>query len=537
MTTRIACSEVATARYTYLLPDIAYHRDKRERGFVRAIDVWGADHHGYVPRMRAAMQALGYPDDFFHVEIVQLVRVMRGGEEVRFSKRTGDFVTLRELFEETGVDAARYFFLMRRGDSQFVFDVDLATSQTEENPVFYVQMAHARMSRHLPRRGAGAAGSAPRASIWRCSTRRKSSHLLKEIAAFPACGARAPRSVRAASHHRVPGGAGAHRARVVPQVPRPGRAAGGRAARARARGATGARQRARGPRDQRAGSDVAVSLLVVGSIALDSVARRSVRRRTRPAARPCSSPPPAPCCIPCRWSAWSAATIPGRAQDARGPRRGHFRRRAVEGESFRWSGKYSYDLSSRETLETRLGVFAQFRPKLPEKFRDSRYLFLGNIDPELQLSVLDQVTHPELVACDTMNYWIQSKRDLLLELLRHIDLLMINDSEARELSGDWNIYRAAHWVLGHGPRMVVIKQGEHGALLVDRTTTFKVPAYPLQEVFDPTGAGDAFAGGFMAYLAAHRRPHASQPAPRDGLRRGDGIVRGRGVRVCRVRAT
>ena len=132
--------------YTYLMPDIAYHRAKRERGFVRAIDVWGADHHGYVARLRAALLALGYPPDFFHAELVQLVRVLRGGEEVRFSKRTGDLVALRELFEETGVDAARYFFLMRRGDSQFVFDVDLAKSQTDENPVFYVQMAHARMS-------------------------------------------------------------------------------------------------------------------------------------------------------------------------------------------------------------------------------------------------------------------------------------------------------------------------------------------------------------------------------------------------------
>lgn len=132
--------------YTYFVPDIAYHRDKHERGFTRAIDVWGADHHGYVARMQAAMQALGYPPAFFQAEIVQLVRVMRGGEEVRFSKRSGDYVTLRDLFEETGVDAARYFFLMRRGDAQFVFDVDLAKSQTEENPVFYVQMAHARMS-------------------------------------------------------------------------------------------------------------------------------------------------------------------------------------------------------------------------------------------------------------------------------------------------------------------------------------------------------------------------------------------------------
>ncbi|HUL48533.1 MAG TPA: PfkB family carbohydrate kinase [Gemmatimonadales bacterium] len=174
----------------------------------------------------------------------------------------------------------------------------------------------------------------------------------------------------------------------------------------------------------------------------------------------------------------------------------------LPGESFRWKAKYSYDLSSRETLETRLGVFSEFRPRLPEGFRDSKYLFLGNIDPELQLGVLDQVKHPALVACDTMNYWIQSKNDLVLELLRHIDILMVNDSEARELSGDWNVYRAAHWVLKRGPRMAVIKQGEHGALLVSPDATFKVPAYPLQEVFDPTGAGDAFAGGFMAYLAS-----------------------------------
>jgi sugar/nucleoside kinase (ribokinase family) len=171
------------------------------------------------------------------------------------------------------------------------------------------------------------------------------------------------------------------------------------------------------------------------------------------------------------------------------------------GESFRWKARYSYDLNNRETLDTRLGVFAEFRPRIPEQFRDARYVFLGNIDPELQLGVLDQVRRPELVACDTMNYWIQSKRDVLLELLRHIDILMVNDSEARELSGDWNIYRAAHWILGRGPRMAVIKQGEHGALLVDPDTTFKVSAYPLQDVFDPTGAGDAFAGGFMAHLA------------------------------------
>lgn len=174
----------------------------------------------------------------------------------------------------------------------------------------------------------------------------------------------------------------------------------------------------------------------------------------------------------------------------------------VPGESFRWKGKYSYDLSSRETLETRLGVFADFRPKIPEKFRAARFVFLGNIDPGLQLSVLDQVQAPTLVACDTMNYWIQSRRDILLQVLRHVDVVMVNDSEARELSGSWNVYSAARWILDHGPRFVVIKQGEHGALLVGSDAVFKVPAYPLQHVFDPTGAGDAFAGGFMAHLAA-----------------------------------
>jgi arginyl-tRNA synthetase len=132
--------------YTYFLPDIAYHRNKWQRGFSEAIDVWGADHHGYVPRMQSALRALGAPEAFFKAVIVQLVRVVRHGAEVRFSKRSGEFVTLRDLYEETGVDAARYFFLMRRGEAQFVFDIDLATKQSEENPVYYVQYAHTRMA-------------------------------------------------------------------------------------------------------------------------------------------------------------------------------------------------------------------------------------------------------------------------------------------------------------------------------------------------------------------------------------------------------
>jgi arginyl-tRNA synthetase len=131
---------------TYLVPDIAYHMDKHDRGFDRAIDVWGADHHGYIPRMRAALLALGYPAEFFSVELVQLVKVIRGGDEVKMSKRSGDFITLRDLFEEVGVDAARYFFLMRKGASPLDFEVELAKKQTDDNPVFYVQMAHARLS-------------------------------------------------------------------------------------------------------------------------------------------------------------------------------------------------------------------------------------------------------------------------------------------------------------------------------------------------------------------------------------------------------
>ena len=188
--------------FTYLVPDIAYHRDKHERGFVKAIDVWGADHHGYIPRMRAALQALGYPDDFFHVEIVQLVRVMRGGEEVRFSKRSGDFVSLRDLFAETGVDAARYFFLMKRGDSQFVFDVDLAKSQTEENPVFYVQMGHARMSGIF--RVAGREPGSVRADGVDLSvlTQPEELELVKELADFPAV---LQRAAAAYEPHRITG--------------------------------------------------------------------------------------------------------------------------------------------------------------------------------------------------------------------------------------------------------------------------------------------------------------------------------------------
>ena len=173
----------------------------------------------------------------------------------------------------------------------------------------------------------------------------------------------------------------------------------------------------------------------------------------------------------------------------------------AEGSSFRWRGRYRHDLNSAETLETHLGVFSHFRPKIPEQFRRAPYVFLGNIDPRLQLDVLRQVDKPKLVACDTMNFWIESRRPDLLELMKHVDVITINDGEARQLSDRANLLKAARWILERGPRYAIIKKGEHGAYMFHGRHVFFAPAYPLEEVFDPTGAGDSFAGGFMGYLA------------------------------------
>ncbi len=174
----------------------------------------------------------------------------------------------------------------------------------------------------------------------------------------------------------------------------------------------------------------------------------------------------------------------------------------AEGDSFRWRGRYRHDLNSAETLETHLGVFSRFSPKIPEKLRNSPYLFLGNIDPRLQLDVLNQVKKPKLIACDTMNFWIQSRRPELLELLGHVDMVTLNDAEARQLTEKANLVQAAQWIMALGPRHVIIKKGEHGAFMFTEKSIFFAPAYPLESVFDPTGAGDAFAGGFIGYLAA-----------------------------------
>lgn len=173
----------------------------------------------------------------------------------------------------------------------------------------------------------------------------------------------------------------------------------------------------------------------------------------------------------------------------------------VPGRTFRWSGYYDFDLNQAHTLETQLNVFDRFCPDIPEAYRDSRYVFLANIDPELQLRVLDQVKSPTLTICDTMNFWIENKRDCLVEVLKRVDVAFMNDAESRQLCGTFSLLKAAHEIRKLGPQVVVIKKGEHGAVMVSDSTYFAAPSYPLEDVIDPTGAGDSFAGGFVGYTA------------------------------------
>ena len=174
----------------------------------------------------------------------------------------------------------------------------------------------------------------------------------------------------------------------------------------------------------------------------------------------------------------------------------------VPGETFRWKGEYSVDFGSRETIYTHLNVFDQFRPVLPESYRSTPFVFLANIHPALQLEVLDQVHAPRFVAADTMNYWIQGTPGELRKVLGRVDALVINDEEARELSGESNLVKAARAIQRMGPALLVIKRGEHGVLVTRDRGFFATPAMPLEEVLDPTGAGDTFAGGFMGFLAS-----------------------------------
>ncbi len=173
-----------------------------------------------------------------------------------------------------------------------------------------------------------------------------------------------------------------------------------------------------------------------------------------------------------------------------------------EGETFRWEGRYEYDMKDPETVSVTLGVLGSFDPVVPEKSRDANYLFLANTDPEIQMKVLEQVSSPRVVACDTMNFWIDNKVEQLKELLGRVNILIINDSEARQLSEEPLMARAARKIMDMGPEFLIVKRGEYGALLFSREDLFFAPSYMLEQVLDPTGAGDTFAGGFMGYVAS-----------------------------------
>ena len=247
-----------------------------------------------------------------------------------------------------------------------------------------------------------------------------------------------------------------------------------------------------------------MSLLVVGSVAFDALEtpHGKVPRALGGAATYFSvaasffTPVRLVAVVGDDFTAKDAAVFRGRPIDLAGLER-------ASGKTFFWAARYSKDMNDRETIATDLNVFADFNPKLPESYRRSPYVFLANIHPVLQRSVLQQLPRrPKIVALDTMNYWIDRTPDELRETLRHIQVLMINDAETRQLSSEHNLLRAARHIFGLGPSTLVIKRGEHGALMVHRGTVFSVPAFPLEEVHDPTGAGDSFAGGFMGYLAS-----------------------------------
>jgi sugar/nucleoside kinase (ribokinase family) len=245
-----------------------------------------------------------------------------------------------------------------------------------------------------------------------------------------------------------------------------------------------------------------MSILVVGSVALDSVETPTDARHDILGGSASFFSMTASILEPVRLVAVVGADFPeehvgllkARGVDLQGLER-------APGKTFRWSGRYLADLVGRVTLDTQLNVFESFRPKLPESYADSSYLFLANIHPDLQREVLSQVRRPKLVACDTMNFWITGQLDSLKEVLRSVDVLLLNDEEARQLSGRASLVEAAAAVRALGPKKVVVKRGDAGALLFDEAGIFWAPAFPVLDVVDPTGAGDSFAGGFVSYLA------------------------------------
>ena len=257
-----------------------------------------------------------------------------------------------------------------------------------------------------------------------------------------------------------------------------------------------------------------MSLLVVGSIAIDSVETPFGRAENVVGGAATYFALAASFFAPVRMVAAVGDDFPAEVLDdlrTRGVDLAGVERRA--GRTLRWSGRYHEDMNVRDTLHLDLGVFADFQPRVPERYRDSAYVFLANIDPRLQASVLEQLYAPGVVGCDTMNHWIAESRPDLERLLERVGILVINDEEARLLSGERNVVRAARRVLQMGPKTLLVKRGEYGVIQFSANSIFAVPAFPLEEVFDPTGAGDCFAGGFMGQLA---RSGDTSPA---GLRR------------------
>jgi sugar/nucleoside kinase (ribokinase family) len=251
-----------------------------------------------------------------------------------------------------------------------------------------------------------------------------------------------------------------------------------------------------------AGDSKSSSLLVVGSVGLDTVETRVGKRAEVLGGAASYFSVAASFLAPVRLTAVVGTDFPeahtelleSRQVDLEGLER-------VSGRTFRWSGVYAPDFSTRTTLDTQLNVFESFQPKLPAAWKTSEYVFLANIDPVLQLSVLEQTAKPKFVACDTMNFWISGKRAELCRLLERVDMLLLNDEEARQLSGEANLPAAARAIRKLGPRAVVIKRGDAGALLFHEGGVFAAPAFPLETVVDPTGAGDSFGGGFMGWIA------------------------------------
>ncbi len=244
-------------------------------------------------------------------------------------------------------------------------------------------------------------------------------------------------------------------------------------------------------------------VLIVGSIALDTIETPFGRVEEEVGGAGVFASLAASLLVPVRLVGVVGDDFPSEALD-------QLRRRGVDisgvkivpgGRSFRWGGRYGYDMNTRDTLFTELGVFADFNPEIPEAWRDTPYVFLANIQPQLQISVLEQMSRPKFVIADTMNFWIEREREALEELLRRIDLLLVNDAELRQLTNETNLAVAAQKALDMGPRYVVVKKGEYGASLVSRNSHFAIPALALPDVKDPTGAGDTFAGGMIGLIA------------------------------------